>query len=337
VRIIFAGTPDAAVPTLLALLASAHEVAAVLTRPPARSGRGRALRPSPVAEVARDRGIPVIEASTLREDGAAGSAARAAVRGARADLGVVVAYGALIPQEVLDIPPLGWINLHFSDLPRWRGAAPVQWALLAGDARTASSVFQLEAGLDTGAVLSRLPVAIGRETAGELLARMADLGSRQVVEAVDALEAGTARPAPQNIGDHGERITRARRLTHGDGFVDFSSPAEEVDRRIRAVTPNPGAWTTLPDGRRLTLGPVEPVPHSPTPARGAGRLVLSRQRVEVACARGAVRLGQVAPAGRGWMDAAAWARGARLEDGARLGAAPPQEPRPSSPDRAGSR
>ncbi len=317
VRIIFAGTPQVAVPTLQALLGSTHQVVAVVTRPPARSGRGRMLHPSPVATFSHDHGIPVIEASTLRASTVQGQAARAAIRDADADLGVVVAYGALIPQAVLEMPRAGWINLHFSDLPRWRGAAPVQWAILQGDTMTASSVFQLDAGLDTGPVLSRLPVPIGRETAGQLLDRMAHLGAAQVVEVVDALEAGTAHARPQDTGEADLRVTHARRLTPRDGLIDFRDSADATDRRIRAVTPDPGAWTTLPDGRRLKLGVVT---LTTTSTADPGTVVISRDGVDVQCGSGAVRLGDVAPAGRGWMDAAAWARGARLGENTRLGA-----------------
>lgn len=308
-RIIFAGTPQPAVPTLLALLASTHEVAAVLTRPPARRGRGRTLHPSEVAEVATSHGVPLIEASDLR-----GEDTRAALEAVHADLGVVVAYGALIPPAVLAMPRLGWVNLHFSDLPRWRGAAPVQWAVREGDARTASCVFQLEKGLDTGPVFSRLPVDIGHEDAGELLGRMAELGAHQVVDVVDALAAGTAHATPQ-VED--PDAPYARRLTTADGFTDFTLPASGVDRLIRSVTPDPGAWTTLVDGRRLRLGPVEA---TDTPTPGPGVVLVHRHGVEIGCGQGSVLLGQVAPAGRSWMAAADWARGARLGDGARLGA-----------------
>lgn len=310
-RIIFAGTPRAAVPTLRTLLASPHEVAAVLTRPPARSGRGRTLHPSPVAEAATGAGVPLIEASSVRDE-----EVRERISGVGADLGVVVAYGAIIPPDVLTTPRLGWINLHFSDLPRWRGAAPVQWAILAGDTRTASSVFQLEEGLDTGPVFSRLDVDVDHDTAGELLARMADLGAHQVLEVVDALGAGTAHAVPQDLGPDASRLIHARKLVAADGFVDFHDTAEEVDRRIRATTPDPGAWTTTPDGRRLKMEAVTAIEGTTS---GPGVVVATKNEVTVGCGSGAVRLGRVAPAGKGWMDAAAWARGARLDEGAQLG------------------
>lgn len=308
-RIVFAGTPAPALPVLRALIDSEHEIAAVLTRPPARSGRGRALVPSPVAALAAQAGLPLIEAS-----GFANEELRERLRRLDADLGVVVAYGALIPREVLDMPAQGWINLHFSDLPRWRGAAPVQWAILAGDEETASTVFALEEGLDSGPVYSRLPLRIGHETSGELLARMAELGAPQVLEVVNAIAAGTASARPQDESDPG--ASKARRLTHEDGFVTFEEDASMTDRRIRAVTPNPGAWTLLPSGQRLKLDAAEPVE---APGLAPGVVAASKTEVLVGCRAGALRLGRVAPAGKGWMDAAAWARGARLPEGARLG------------------
>lgn len=308
-RIVFAGTPAPAVPTLQALLDSHHEVVGVVTRPPARAGRGRSLVPSAVATVAEEAGVPLIEASGFTD-----TKVLDAVEALNADLGVVVAYGALIPPAVLDMPRFGWVNLHFSDLPRWRGAAPVQWAVLSGDERTASSVFQLEEGLDTGPVFSRLPVPIGRETAGELLEIMSELGAAQILEVVDSIAEGSACAVPQDEEDPAK--SRARQLTHDDGFIDFTKSAQEVDRIIRAVTPNPGAWTLLPGGVRLKLGPVTPDPQGQA---GPGVIRASKKSVEVGCAQGQVSLGRVAPAGKGWMDAAAWARGARLEEGARLG------------------
>ena len=172
-RIIFAGTPEAAVPTLRALLSSSHEVALVITRPPARRGRGKTLYPSPVSEVASEAGVELLETTTLKTPEIAQR-----IEGAQADLGVVVAYGGLVPPNVLAMPTHGWVNLHFSDLPRWRGAAPVQWAIREGDATTASCVFNLEEGLDTGDVYSRVEVPIARESAGELLSSMAEAASR---------------------------------------------------------------------------------------------------------------------------------------------------------------
>lgn len=327
-RIIFAGTPVTAVPSLQALIDSPHEVAAVITRPPAPSGRGRKLVPSPVALCAEEHGIPIIEASGLRD-----AAIVETIASYEAELGVVVAYGALIPQNVLDMLPLGWVNLHFSDLPRWRGAAPVQRAIMAGDTQTASCIFQLEAGLDTGPVFSRAPFDIAPEdTTDTLLDRMAKAGGRQIVDLVDALAQTTAQAVPQDTGANNEHVTQAPMLHPAQGFVPFTLPVAATDCHIRAYTSNPGAWTTLPDGKRLKLADVRPATEaelsscgiaadptaSDTPAQ-PGTVVTSKKHVLVACPDGWVRLGRVAPAGKGWMDAPAWARGARLDAGARLG------------------
>ena len=306
-RIIFAGTPEAAVPTLQALLSSSHEVALVITRPPARRGRGKTMHPSPVAEVATESGVELLETTTLKT---AEIAQR--IEDVQADLGVVVAYGGLVPPTVLAMPAHGWVNLHFSDLPRWRGAAPVQWAIREGDATTASCVFNLEEGLDTGDVYSRVEVPIGRESAGELLASMAEAGASQVLRVVDALADGSATAVPQSV----EGLTHARRLEHIDGYVSFTHDAAHEDRVIRSVTPNPGAYTVLPDGARMKLDKATPVDRDDL---APGQLEVTKKQVTVGCASGALVLGKVAPAGKSWMDAAAWARGARPSDDLRLG------------------
>ncbi|QPK82097.1 methionyl-tRNA formyltransferase [Schaalia sp. ZJ405] len=311
-RIIFAGTPEPAVPTLRALIASHHDVVAVVTRPPARSGRGRTLKPSPVALVATEAQIPLIETSTLKDP-----EIHQRIAAAGPDLGVVVAYGALVPADVLDMPQHGWINLHFSDLPKYRGAAPVQRAILNGEVATASSVFQLETGLDTGPVFSRLPVDIGHMTSGELLDAMAVTGAQQIIEVVDALEEGTACAHAQVIPED-TVVPLAPRLSSADGVISFDEDAAAVDQRIRAVTPNPGAYTTMPNGKRLKLESGEVVEH-PDVTGAPGTLHISKREVLVSCGEGAFRLGRVAPEGKGWMDAAAWARGARLDEDARLG------------------
>ena len=306
-RIIFAGTPEAAVPTLQALLSSSHEVALVITRPPARRGRGKTMHPSPVAEVATESGVELLETTTLKT---AEIAQR--IEDVQADLGVVVAYGGLVPPNVLAMPAHGWVNLHFSDLPRWRGAAPVQWAIREGDATTASCVFNLEEGLDTGDVYSRVEVPIGRESAGELLASMAEAGASQVLRVVDALADGNTTAVPQSV----EGLTHARRLEHIDGYVSFTHDAAHEDRVIRSVTPNPGAYTVLPDGARMKLDKATPMDRDDL---APGQLEVTKKQVTVGCASGALVLGKVAPAGKSWMDAAAWARGARPSDDLRLG------------------
>ena len=281
----------------------------MITRPPARRGRGKTLYPSPVAEVAAQAGVEVAETTTLKS-----AQIGECIAAVGADLGVVVAYGGLIPPAVLAMPTHGWVNLHFSDLPRWRGAAPVQWAIREGDATTASCVFHLEEGLDTGDIYSRVEVRIGRESAGELLDAMAQAGASQVLDVVDGLQAGTAVAVAQ--GQTG--ITHARRLEHADGYVSFTRSAEEEDRIIRSVTPNPGAYTMLPGGTRMKLGVATPVQRDDLEP---GQLEVTKKQVSVGCAGGALILGQVAPAGKSWMDAAAWARGARPDDTMRLGGA----------------
>lgn len=279
----------------------------MITRPPARRGRGKRLYPSPVAEVAARAGVEVAETTTLKS-----TQIGERIAAVDADLGVVVAYGGLIPPAVLQMPTHGWVNLHFSDLPRWRGAAPVQWAIREGDATTASCVFRLEEGLDTGDVYSRVEVRIGRESAGELLDAMAQAGASQVLDVVDGLQAGTAVAVAQSETG----ITHARRLEHADGYVSFTRSAEEEDRIIRSVTPNPGAYTILPGGTRMKLGVATPVERDDLEP---GQLEITKKQVSVGCSGGALVLGQVAPAGKSWMDAAAWARGARPDDTMRFG------------------
>jgi methionyl-tRNA formyltransferase len=305
---LFAGTPAPALPSLEALLASRHEVAAVLTRPDARAGRGRGASRSPVAERADAAGVPVLQPRSPREPEFLARLADLAV-----DCVPVVAYGALVPQAALDIPPRGWVNLHFSLLPAWRGAAPVQHAIMAGDEVTGASTFLLEAGLDTGPVYGMLTETIGpRDTAGDLLARLAVSGARLLVATLDGVEDGTLVPEPQPT----EGISLAPRIGTADARVDWGLPPHVVDRRIRGVTPAPGAWTTW-RGDRLRLGPVAPEPAST--GLSAGEICLDRDGVLVGAHGGAVRLGEVQPAGKRMVPAADWARGARPGPGERMG------------------
>lgn len=295
-RVIFAGTPAAAVPSLELLAASPHDVVRVVTRPPAPLGRKRVVTPSPVHAAADRLGLPVLPAARL-----CGEAERRLLADA-ADLGVVVAYGALIREPLLGAPRLGWVNLHFSLLPRWRGAAPVQRALIAGDEVTGVDVFRLEAGLDTGPVLVSETVPIEpAETAGRLLARLAALGAPVLRDVVDALAAGTARSEPQR----GEP-TEAPKLVLEDGRVDWSAPARRVLDRIRGCTPEPGAWTTV-EGRRLKV--LEAV--AAEAVLSAGVVSVAGRRVLAGCGGGgAVELLRVQPEGRSAMAADAWLRGA---------------------------
>ncbi len=308
-RLLFAGTPAVALPALDALLDSRHDVVAVLTRPDAPAGRGRRLQPSPVKQRALEAGLPVIEASSLRDE-----AVREAIRDVRPDCAPVVAYGALLPPAVLDVPRHGWVNLHFSLLPAWRGAAPVQHAVLHGDEVTGATTFRIDAGLDTGPVLGTLTETVRpRDTSGDLLERLSTAGAGLLVATLDGLEDGALVPVPQPA----DGVSHAPRLTTEDGRVRWEHPAVATDRRVRAVTPAPGAWTTLPSGDRLRLGPVRL--HPEVDDLAPGEVAVAKQHVLVGTGTHAVRLGDVAPAGRRPMPAADWARGTRDLDGARLG------------------
>ncbi len=297
-KILFAGTPAAAIPTLDSLSRSLENVVGVLTRPPARQGRKSMLVPSEVSKRASDLGISLVETSKPSD-------AVDELSSFSPDLGVVVAYGALLKPDVLALPKHGWINLHFSALPRWRGAAPVQHTIWNRDEFAATSVFQLEEGLDTGPVYStwKVPLA-GDETSGDLLERLAVLGARQVLEVVDLIAKGVT-PTPQSD----EGVTYAGRISREDAFIDFQGTAEAVSAHIRAVSPTPGAWTLF-QGKPLKLGPVR---IASEPFTGApGTIGASKKDVVVACVGGAVRLGEVAPAGKRMMNAADWWRGTRL-------------------------
>jgi len=308
-RLLFAGSPAAAVPSLEALLESRHEVVAVLTRPDARVGRGRTLQPSAVGAVAHDRGLPVLTPRTLRDPDAV-----AQITELHVDAAPVVAYGVLVPADLLDVPAHGWVNLHFSVLPAWRGAAPVQHAIMAGDEVTGASTFRLEQGLDTGPVYGTLTETIRpTDTSGDLLGRLSTAGAELLVRTLDALEDGVLEPVPQPS----DGVSHAPKLTGEDARVRWTHPSHAVDRRIRGCTPAPGAWTTLPDGQRLGLGPVRPVPDV-TDLR-PGEVRADRRDVLVGTGAGAVRLGDVTPPGRRPMPAADWARGARPAAGTVLG------------------
>ncbi len=297
-RLVFAGTPAAALPSLQALLDSDHDLAAVVTRPDAPAGRGRALRPSPVRELAESAGIEVLAPGSPREE-----AFLDRLRGLAPDCCPVVAYGALVPRAALDVPPQGWVNLHFSLLPAWRGAAPVQHALLAGDEVTGASTFLLEQGLDTGPVLGVLTEQVRpADTAGDLLGRLAVAGAGLLVATLDGLAAGTLQPVPQPA----DGVSLAPKVGVDDARVDWSAPALRVDRVVRACTPAPGAWTTL-RGRRVKLGPVVVTDQQLPAGELHGDLV--------GTATTAVRLGTVRPEGRGEMAAPDWLRGLRPAPG----------------------
>ncbi len=300
-RIVFAGTPAAAVPTLDRLADSPHEVVGVVTRPPAPLGRKRVLTPSPVAQAAERLGITVIDARRLDDE------ATERIAALRPDLGVIVAYGGLVREPLLSTPRHGWINLHFSALPAWRGAAPVQHALIAGDAELGTSVFRLVPELDAGDVFATRsrPVAPG-ETAGLALESLAASGADLVAEVVDAIADGTAVAVPQQGVP-----TFAPKLTIDDARLDWNRPTAEVDARYRGVTPEPGAFTEV-DGVRLKVldaAPVTGVPAAEAPTLSPGELRLVDRRVLVGTGDGALELRRVQPAGRTAMPAADWWRG----------------------------
>ncbi|NUS73659.1 MAG: methionyl-tRNA formyltransferase [Corynebacteriales bacterium] len=298
-RLVFAGTPQVALPALRALIDSPHDIAAVVTRPDAPAGRGRKLVPSPVRELAEQHGIEVLTPAKASDP-----VFLARLEEINPDCCPVVAYGALLPKSALAIPRLGWINLHFSILPAWRGAAPVQAAIWHGDEFTGASVFQIEEGLDTGPVFGMLtePIA-STDTAGELLDRLAESGAGLLRQCVDGLATSSLHAAPQPA----EGVSHAPKIKPEDARVNWTLPAFAVDRRIRACTPAPGAWTLLNDAR-LRLGPVKPTEEHLSP----GELRIERRRVLVGTATTAVQLGDVQPQGKKVMPATDWARGARL-------------------------
>ncbi|MBA2552700.1 MAG: methionyl-tRNA formyltransferase [Geodermatophilaceae bacterium] len=300
-KIVFAGTPEAAVPSLRAVLDSVrHEVLAVLTRPDAPTGRGRRLRPSPVAEVAGEYGLEVLAPSRVSDPDFL-----ARLAGLAPDCCPIVAYGGLIPVQALAVPRHGWVNLHFSLLPAWRGAAPVQHAVMAGDDITGATAFRLEAGLDTGPVYGVLTEPIGaRDTAGDLLARLAVSGAELLLATLDGIEAGRLNARPQPA----DGVTYAPKLTVADARVDWVLPAAAVDRRIRGCTPAPGAWTAVGE-ERLRLGPI--IPLSTVDDLGPGEMRIERDEILVGTATHGVRLGEVQPPGKRFMPAAAWLRGLR--------------------------
>jgi len=306
VRLVFAGTPDAALPSLDAIAASSHELLAVVTRPDAPAGRGRGVRRSPVGAWADERGVPALTPSRPSDP-----AFLDRLRDLAPDCCPVVAYGALVPPAALEIPAHGWVNLHFSILPAWRGAAPVQHAILGGDEITGATTFRLEAGLDTGPVYGVVTTGIAAtETAGELMARLAESGAGLLVATLDGIASGELTAVPQP--DDG--VSLAPKLSVADARVDWSAPALRIDRLVRACTPAPGAWTTLRD-RRVKLGPVTPVDANHAP----GAITVEGGRVVVGTGGGAVELGTVQPEGRASMDASAWVRGLRLTSDDRFG------------------
>ncbi|MCJ1704950.1 methionyl-tRNA formyltransferase [Rathayibacter sp. VKM Ac-2926] len=296
-RLVFAGTPAAAVPTLRALAASEHDIVAVVTRADAPVGRKRVLTPSPVAAVAEELGLPVLKANRLDEE------VTDRIAALEPDLGVIVAYGGLVRARLLAVPRLGWINLHFSLLPRWRGAAPVQRALMAGEERIGAAVFQLVAELDAGDVFAEIEEEVAGRSAGELLEVLAERGAALTGEVVDGLAAGTAVAVPQS----GE-VTLAPKLDVTDGRIDWSLPTARILALVRGVTPEPGASTAVGDARLKVLAVDEALTDAPL---APGAVLLDAGRALVGTGDGAVELVSVQPAGKTAMPGAAWARGLR--------------------------
>jgi methionyl-tRNA formyltransferase len=286
-RIGFAGTPEFAVPALEALFASPHEVAGVLTQPDRPQGRGRRILPSPVKELALHHGVTVLQPSTLR----AGEA-QSWVRASQLDALIVVAYGLILPPELLALPRLGCINIHASLLPRWRGAAPVQRAILAGDAQTGITLMQMEAGLDTGPTLVKQSVPIGRDTAGELSARLAQLGARCLLDTLDGLIAGTVHATPQSeIG-----VTHAAKIKKSEAVIDWRCSAREIDRRVRAFNPWPIAQTEF-EGEPLRIHAAHPASQE-VPSPPGTILAVQEDSILVACGEGALAVTTLQRPGR---------------------------------------
>lgn len=306
-RLVFAGTPETALPSLDALVTSSHEVAAVVTRPDAPAGRGRSLAASPVRRRASELGIEVLTPARPRDPDF-----QDRLRKIGPGACPVVAYGALVPPAALTIPPYGWVNLHFSLLPAWRGAAPVQHAILAGDEVTGATTFLLEEGLDTGPTLGVMTESIrDDDTAGTLLDRLSKAGAELLVATLDGLESGqvVARPQPA------EGVSLAPKISVGDAEIRWQQTASAVDRRVRACTPAPGAWTVF-RGARLKLLPLAALDG---PILEPGELLLTRREVFAGTATASVRLGQVQADGKRLMAAMDWARGVRVGVGERLG------------------
>ncbi len=294
-RLVFAGTPEVALPALDTLHSSRHELLAVVTRPDAPAGRGRRMTPSPVAARAEELGLPLLKPVKPGDEGFVAELRRLAP-----DACPVVAYGALLPQRVLDIPSLGWLNLHFSELPRWRGAAPVQRAIMAGDPTIGSSCFRIVRELDAGDVYRSSSSPMPDATAGELLSSLADSGARQLLDALEAMEAGEV-PTPQPE----EGITVAAKVSVADARIDWGRTATHVRNLVMGCSPDPGAWCEL-DGERLKILRARVADEDE--AGEPGRLRTTKRQVYVATGQRDVELLEVQPSGRRRMNAIDWAR-----------------------------
>lgn len=295
-KLVFAGTPEVALPPLEALLASEHEVVAVVTRPDAPSGRGRRLTPSPVGQRAEELGIEVLKPAKPSDKDF-----KARLKALAPDACPVVAYGGLLPQSVLDIPRLGWVNLHFSLLPRWRGAAPVQRAIMAGDEEIGTACFRIVKELDAGDVYRMESQPMPDATAGEVLAHLAESGAEQLLDAVNAMGAGE-QPVPQPR----EGITLAPKITVDEARLDFTRDARALRNRIMACSPDPGAWCEL-DGQRFKI--YRAAVADDDVALAMGELLLQKNGVLLGTGDGLLELQEVQAAGKKRMNAADWARG----------------------------
>jgi methionyl-tRNA formyltransferase len=308
-RVVFMGTPEFAVPTLAGILAAGHEVVAVYTQPPRPAGRGMAERKSPVHLLAERHGLPVLAPATLKSEAEARTFAAH-----RADVGIVVAYGLILPKPVLAAPREGCLNLHASALPRWRGAAPIQRTIIAGDAETAATVMRMDASLDTGPVCRMEPVSIGPDaTAGELHDILAERGAALMVRALGELEQGRLDCTPQPA----DGVTYAAKIDKGETRIDFAKPAHEVHNRVRGLSPAPGAWfEAAHEGRneRVKLLRTQLVAHTGSAPPGT----ILNDALTIACDGGAVRMLEVQRSGRKPMTAAEFLRGLPLRPGTRL-------------------
>src|SRR3954471_22129242 len=301
-RLAFRGTPDFAVPTLAELLAQGHDIACVYSQPPRPKGRGMALEPSPVQQFAQKAGLPIRHPVSLK-----GETEQAEFAALDLDAAIVVAYGLLLPKAILEAPRLGCFNLHGSLLPRWRGAAPIQRAVMAGDDETGVMVMQMEEGLDTGPVLMAERVKIGRKTSGELTAELSRLGADLMVRALGALERGAVTPQPQSE----DGVTYARKITKDEARIDWTRSAAEIDAMIRGLAPSPGVFTEV-KGERLKILAALPVAD-----RGEPGEVITDD-LAVACGTGALKLLKVQRAGKGVMEARELLKGFPLPPGTRL-------------------
>ncbi|WP_415948535.1 methionyl-tRNA formyltransferase [Streptomyces sp. KLOTTS4A1] len=309
-KLVFAGTPEVAVPALDALIASGrHEVAAVVTRPDAPAGRGRRLVASPVAQRAEEAGIEVLKPNRPKDEDFL-----ARLREIQPDCCPVVAYGAILPKAALDVPARGWVNLHFSLLPAWRGAAPVQHAIMAGDEITGASTFLIEEGLDSGPVYGTVTEEVRpTDTSGDLLTRLAFAGAGLLAATMDGVEDGSLQAVPQPA----DGISLAPKVNVEDAAIDWTAPALRVDRVVRGCTPAPGAWTVF-RGERLKV--ISAAPSTDRTELAPGVLAAGKNNVYVGTGSHAVELLWVQPQGKKPMKAADWARGVRIEAGERVGA-----------------